>query len=156
MNQEIIIIIGLPGSGKSTYLAQKYINEIVFDDFHKYNKKLFEESIYYSDFLAALQKEKKIVLSDISYCRSEKLNNIENKIRELKNNVNITKIYFENNPKLCKKNVLYRDRKSAGLEIKLINKLSQKYIIPKEAIPIQIKTFISQPTAEQFSTQLLK
>ncbi len=140
MKQEIIIVIGLPGSGKSTYLTQKYINEIVFDDYHKYGKKSFEDSIYYSDFLKALQNEKNIVLSDISYCRSEKLNEIGNKIKKLKENINITKVYFENNSKFCKKNVLYRNRKSARLEIKLIDRLSQGYVIPKKVIPVKIKT----------------
>lgn len=140
MNQEITIIIGLPGSGKSTYLTQKYMDEIVFDDYHKYNKKSFEKSIYYSDFLKALKKEKDIILSDISYCRSGKLKEVENKIRELKNNIKLTRVYFENNPELCKKNVLYRNRKSSGLEIELIDKLSQCYLIPKNAAPIKIKT----------------
>lgn len=139
MNQEIIIIIGLPGSGKSTYLIERYSNEIVFDDYHKYDKKSFEESIYYSDFLKALRKNKKIILSDISYCKCEKLNYVENKIKKLNENIKINKIYFENNPELCKKNVLYRNRKSSNLEIELIDKLSQNYQIPKEAIPIKIK-----------------
>lgn len=140
MKQTIIIIIGLPASGKSTFIEQNYSDRIVFDDYHKYDNKSFESSIYYSDFVKTITDGNNVVMSDISYCKEERLNEIEQKIKEFKSDIEIVKIYFDNKPELCKKNVLCRNRETAKIEIDFIDRISPYYKIPQNIIPLEIKT----------------
>src|ERR1035437_6243424 len=143
--QNITIIIGLPGSGKTTYLENNknvFKNTVSFDDYHKSGLKghshLFEDSIHYDDFKKALQEGKDVYITDIGYCQDDRLVVIEEEIKKMANelsvDIEIKRIYFENNPEACKKNIHHRNRESRiEREIEYIDKYSSQYCIPNGA-----------------------
>ena len=149
--QTITIIIGLPGSGKTTYIknnSEKFRNAVICDDYDKSTDARkhshdFKSSIYYQDLKNALLNNKDVVLTDISWCRKEMRealkDNLEKMLKEFKINAQINFIYFENNPEACKKNILKRNREDrTEREIELIDRLSSLYVIPDKFIPILI------------------
>ncbi|MFA5211355.1 MAG: AAA family ATPase [Patescibacteria group bacterium] len=147
MSSTITIIIGLPGSGKTTFIKnnfKKLENILICDDFHKSSSNHthnFTDSRYYLKLKDALSMNKNIVLSDIAWCKKERrdllLSEIDKLTKKLKINPNIEFIYFENNPLACKNNVIKRDRKErVERELQIIDEWSAKYIIPDN-----IKTF---------------
>lgn len=142
--QTITIIIGLPGSGKSTYIknnSEKFKNAVICDDYekstdnHKHSH-IFRESIYFQDIRNALINGKDVVLSDIAWCRPERLEilkeDIKNILEELGISAKIASVYFENNPEACKINIIKRNRRKEKVEreIRLVDKLSSVYVVP--------------------------
>src|SRR5205085_12093856 len=98
-NHQVLIIIGLPGCGKTTY-SQHLNDYIIFDDF--INK-------FYDGFaIKAIQLGKSICLIDPRLC----INNIFCKyIREIEKYIereNIKLVLFENNPDQCLRNIKSR------------------------------------------------
>ncbi|MFA6586226.1 MAG: AAA family ATPase [Candidatus Paceibacterota bacterium] len=151
--QTITIIIGLPGSGKTTYIknnSEEFKNAVICDDYHKSSYKKsheFKDSIYYQDLLTALKDGKDVVLTDIVWCKSERLKILEENVKEvlekLEMKAKINYIYFENNREACKKNVLQRNRSKEKVEreIELIDAWSPQYVIPQNALIVPIVAF---------------
>ncbi|MES2930753.1 MAG: hypothetical protein V4665_03135 [Patescibacteria group bacterium] len=146
--QKITIIIGLPGSGKSTYISsnEEFRNSVICDDYHKSSYKKsreFIDSIYFEDLKKGLLGGKNIVISDIAFCKSDRLNkiteNIMNLIAELEIKAHIEYRYFENDPYACIDNILRRNRvERVEREIEFINMMSSQYHIPEDAIMIPV------------------
>ncbi|MFZ2072361.1 MAG: AAA family ATPase [Minisyncoccia bacterium] len=147
--QKITIIVGLPGSGKTTYIENNknnFKNAVICDDYHKssYNHSHnFEDSVYYEDLKRTLKSGEDAVLSDIAWCKTERREilekNIKNILEDIKINAEIIFIYFENNPEACKKNVLKRNRNGRmEREMQFIDEVSAQYTIPDNAIIIPI------------------
>lgn len=147
--QIITIIIGLPGSGKTTYIQNNFgdlYNTIICDDYHKSTPSRshnFIDSLYYSDLNKALSANKNIVLSDIAWCKKDRrdllLYEIDKLIKELGVNPKIEFIYFENNPTACKNNVIKRGRNDrVERELEFIDIWSKEYFIPKnnKVVPV--------------------
>ena len=140
---KVIILIGLPGSGKSMYLnnnQEKFKKFFICDDYHKssYKKsRYFEDSLFYNDMQKALKKKKDILLTDIAYCKTEKLKNTEEGIKriakELNLKIKIDYLYFENDPEACKQNILRRNRTDRiSRELEYVDETSKQYAIPKD------------------------
>lgn len=147
--QTITIIIGLPGSGKTTYIKNNLSdlsNTMICDDYHKStpsNSHNFIDSLYYSDLKKALSTNKNIVLSDIAWCKKDRrdllLSEINRIIDELRIDPQIEFIYFENNPTACKNNVIKRGRNDrVERELGYIDKWSKEYTIPNDCQIISI------------------
>jgi predicted kinase len=87
--QTINIIIGLPGSGKTTYIKntfEGFDDVVICDDYHKssYNRSHeFTDSIYYQDLEQALKNGKNVVISDIAWCRLERKVLLEENIQKI-------------------------------------------------------------------------
>ena len=139
---KITIIIGLPGSGKTMYLkdnAEKFRDFFICDDYHKsgYKKsKCFEDSLFYDDMQKALKEGKNVALTDIAYCKTERLKNAEEGIKKIAKELNLKikteYLYFENDPETCKQNILRRNRANRIFrELKYIDETSKQYAIPK-------------------------
>ena len=134
-NYNVIILVGLPGSGKSTY-AQNYVKEhsdyVIYDDFKIYDaiKEIGKSNMIISDGVL------------IEYPDSF-IKNIETKC--LENNCTLQVYYFENNPDKCKINIINRwnnmsieekennAHKNPDRLIKQLNWYSSKYNIPDNA-----------------------
>lgn len=113
----IIILIGLPCSGKTTFLESLKTYEI-YDDFIStiYDGKLFE---------AIEDPNKKICITDPRLCRYE---TFKKYIKVFEDKHNILLILFENNPVKCLKNLETRKTaKNVTTEIEYFSKIYNIY-----------------------------
>lgn len=125
MSKQLIIIIGLPGSGKTT-LTQKYKNKgyKIYDDFidHFINYKLMKSII----------SGKNICINDPRLCNIKIFNFYIRIFQKYINKENIFLILFKNEPDKCIKNIKNNNNYNDITKIKKnnsINKLTVLYDI---------------------------
>lgn len=108
---KLIIIIGLPGSGKS-FLMNKLNDYILFDDFIDYffNGKLIEN----------IKSNNKVCISDPRLCIPEIFDRYMKKILKYVSKSNIFIIIFENNPRQCLINIQHTKQKKRNIENTII------------------------------------
>lgn len=151
--QKIILIIGLPGSGKTMYLAKhknSFGNAFICDDYHKSagsttvdGFRTLEKSAYYEDLQKALQEGKNVVISDITYCKEDCLREIEEDISHLLSEssiqAEIERRYFENDPNACIANIFRRARNGrVEWELQFVKKTTLQYKVPTNAQVIPV------------------
>lgn len=110
---ELIIIIGLPGSGKSALSSEYELQGYkIYDD--------FLERYYESDLIMDLQHNIKLCINDPRLCNFYNFKRIYNDImkRTFLTNCNIKIIMFENNLFLCEQNIRKREHNSDINKIK--------------------------------------
>jgi predicted kinase len=111
----MLIIIGLAGSGKTTYFQQNLSNKYeLFDD--------FISNFFNGEIIEKINEE--ICLIDPRLCDFELFKNIMNEIEKYIDRSRIKLILFENNPEKCLINS--QNRKKKNVE-KMINIYSKKY-----------------------------
>ena len=143
----VTIIVGLPASGKTTYIENHLKGAKVFDDFHKdakNNSPFFEMSINYLPLIRALLNGGKCVIADVEFCRPGNLDIVVQKLKEIEVifnlNIEIDHLFFENDAKKCKINALERGRAHHPEELAKIEELTKIYRIPEGAKIIRIET----------------
>lgn len=94
-----VIIIGLPGSGKSTLMKQYASTHILYDD--------FLNTIYDYRMINALKNGKLVCISDPRLCNPKIFNMYIDKYFNPNNTI---LIIFENNPIKCFHNLKSRER----------------------------------------------
>jgi len=141
MNNELIIIVGLPGSGKTHKRKNEFSDSTkyrVFDDVK--NKAVlgcgdFPYSQHYPDIINEMRASTKhIVISDIDFCNYQSYKRIRDIldwwINEKKYRYSIKLIVFENAPDKCRNNVakqIGKDEKSKKNRKAMINRYSPIY-----------------------------
>lgn len=138
MKKEIIIIVGLPGSGKSHLIKDRFSEKerfVVFDDvqggavldcpnfcFSRHYPRIVTEMIL---------DHKSIVISDIGFCRRTSFLEVKSIltwwISEFKLNYEIHAILFENNPETCKSNIERLNGNNNASRLRMINKFTIEY-----------------------------
>jgi hypothetical protein len=139
------ILIGLPGSEKTTFLSNhfEHFPDESFDDFHGGSLDgtgAFKQSRHYDALKRRLQEGKDCLVSDVEYCRGERLTAAEDGLRSLSLDlgipIEIKRLYFENNPNACRHNVVHRFDKQRTRdyldELKKIDALAAVYDYPAE------------------------
>lgn len=120
-----ILIVGLPGSGKTTHGKQiaKRENCLFVDDINVRTLPLVEEN------------KGTVVIADVWFCEEKTRTRAVKMLNEMGYD-DIEWLFFENNPDQCRKNVAKRadGRSVTGL----IQGLTGKYTIPKEIEPIKV------------------
>jgi energy-coupling factor transporter ATP-binding protein EcfA2 len=114
---EIILIVGLPGSGK-TYLART-LNHVVIDDITSLNE---------------IPKYGNFVITDVNFCDEIILKRAIDYFKVNYPNHEIQVLYFENNSVKARANVEYRD--DGRIVEGTIRRFEKIYNPPKNAIPI--------------------
>ncbi len=140
----LTIIIGLPGSGKTSYiatLADKNPQLAIYDDYQgeSYGPDADPRlSKHFGPLVSNLKQAKSAVVSDIRYCIPSELNAFLSVILGAAPNTRIQLKYFENNPEACKKNILARQREGrVEKELELLEKLSKGYeTVMLDQIPV--------------------
>ena len=162
--QEVIFIIGLPGSGKSTliehYKSHPFIDYKIYDDWMEWTlndiiDKDFASDVNYSNLIQDIKSGNNVIVSTIRFCLNEFLHKSEYYLKSQFPDLNIKRIYFENDPVKSELNIRYRDKINGGywepneegvmwyfgtifeniplyrIEIQHTKDLSPNYIIPK-------------------------
>lgn len=143
MAAKVTIIIGMPGSGKTSFISQndQFKNAVVIDNYHKdavdHSERLASGK-YFHLLQQAIHGSRDIVISDIIYCRKKKLDDIISELKQLASKLSVSLtiecIYFENNPQACIANVQRRNRPGrTKWELDFIGETARKYNIPPNA-----------------------
>lgn len=140
----LIIIVGMPGSGKSTFIEKLVKNNPTFCFYDDYQGEAFNDdhdprlSKHFGPLVSDLLQGKTVIVSDIAYCVPNELGIFLGMILNIAPNVVLDFKYFTNDPEQCKRNVLQRNREDRlQKELELIDKLTKHYKVPTvEMIPV--------------------
>jgi GTPase SAR1 family protein len=118
--KKVIFLIGLPASGKTTlikhYKKHPYLNFKIYDDWSSgwYQQLKFNEYTGYPSLVDDIKKNNNIIISCIDFCNKEYLLQSEMILKLEFDNIEIEKIYWENNLEASIKNIHKRDKKRGG------------------------------------------
>ena len=136
--KKIIIIVGLPGSGKTTLIENmKELGDLLLDDISR-RKTPFE------DLVAAIHdpNAKRIIVSDPLFCHRGNQIDIHDQLKTYP--VHLDWIFFENDPQQCLINVQHRND---GRDVNgFIYEVSGVYFIPENSHVIPVFT-ADKPTS---------
>lgn len=120
MEKQLVIVIGLPGSGKTTY-CKKFKEYLLFDD--------FVTNIFNYKAICELKAGEKVCLNDPRLCYYDIFEMYITKFEKCIAKENIQLIIYENNPEQCITNIKIR-----GDDMwKTVNQYSEKYSITNYA-----------------------
>lgn len=117
---KVVIIVGLPGSGKTTYAESAYPDFRLMDDPagpHEIPEDIHENIVVTSPF----------------FCREGALNHVMKLVSDRVPDADLSVIYFENDPEQCLLNSKRRLDKPVE---NLIRDLSEVYHPPEGALPV--------------------
>ena len=138
MRKEIILTVGLPGSGKSHLRRERFSDSskyAVFDDFKAgavLNRSDFCSSQNYPDLITELKLgERSIVIADIDFC--DRGSHLEAKkilewwLKHLGSDYKIKSIFFKKEPGKCRRNLARNNGRDSDSRISMIEKYAPRY-----------------------------
>jgi hypothetical protein len=132
---KLIIVIGLPGSGKTHYLDElKTQKKIVgyYDDYQKKSYGNYRCPVMSRHYGPLLKGGKSMAISDIIYTNEDDLDSVVISVTRELPEVSVELHYFENNPNKAIINITERAReKYVEKEIAFVKENSPGYIVPK-------------------------
>lgn len=153
----LTVIVGLPGSGKSTLMEELRDSHPgrPGDDFMigvqgPDEEKSISDSPRYHELIEDLRESKSCAISDIIFCRKAFRQAIARTVRETLPEISLRWIFFENDPAQCLENIRRRG-KDASREEEYLNKLSPEYEVPPEVhcIPVYSPNRAAEPKRPQ-------
>jgi predicted kinase len=123
-----IVIVGLPGSGKSHYAARlaEKSGAIIFDDASK-------NYICPIDIMKDIIQHEDVILIDPMLCFQGVRDKAEQVLEEY--GVETEWVFFENDPERCAENAAARADKNVGPDIRA---MSSFYCVPQDIIPLPV------------------
>jgi hypothetical protein len=134
---DIILIAGLPGSGKTTHMdSMRRDGWTVFDDFkaNAYDDSpAFQHSRNYQTLLSALRAGQKCAVADIDFCTTSSRAEPEIILRRQIPDVKLSWLFFTNDFHACRENVKRRASRSLEENLRKLEEYSLLYRIPTGA-----------------------
>lgn len=133
---KVILIAGLPGSGKSTYgkkLKARLGAADYLDDYHANaigDDPAFKRGRQYERLIAGLKNGETWIASDIESCRPQKRREVEATLQEDVPQVVIEWHFLATDEDTCRRNVEQRDPQSRDSASGKIDELVHEYLVP--------------------------
>jgi predicted kinase len=133
----ILVLVGLPGSGKTT-LSEKLEAEgwLVFDDY-KANAiddcSHFRKSKHFESLLVSLHAGRNCVVADVDFCKAEARTEAEQVLRDEVPDMEVRWIYFSNDIASCEANIRHQKGRNFEDRLTAIHRYSSQYTIPSGA-----------------------
>jgi len=151
MSGMIVLIAGLPGSGKTTY-GRRLEREIgatgYIDDYHREsvnNSSSLENGRMYRPLIEGLRRGQKWIASDIDWCRTKKRRQIEDALLAQAPGTQIEWHFVVADPKICRDRVVRRGREGVDFELRKIDELYAQFTIPAGARVVRSATSQLEP-----------
>lgn len=142
MVAELVLIAGLPGSGKTMYMEPLVqAGWTIFDDFkaNAYNdSSIFFHSRNYEPLLNALREGQKCVVADIDFCKADSRNEAELVLRYQLPDIRLRWLFFANDFHACQSNIKRRTSRSIDDNFRALNNYCAQYEIPAGAQVIPV------------------
>jgi hypothetical protein len=142
MESEVVLLVGLPGSGKTTYLSQMLQDGwLIFDDFKALainDCSKFRSSQGFPKLIRALRDGRRCVVADINFCKTESREEAERDLLAEVPSVSISRRFFENDPFACEANLINRNRQSLQNELRDLQAYSPFYYIPEGSVVLPV------------------
>jgi tRNA splicing ligase len=137
MSEDVILLAGLPGCGKTTHLCQMCRDGwLAFDDF-KANAfddcSEFGKSRKFRALISALRDGLKCAVADIDFCKTKSREEAVSVLLAEIPGVKIAWRFFVNDPSVCEENIRSRKRPSLQIDLKKLHEYSKIYDIPHGA-----------------------
>lgn len=137
MTSEVLLVVGLPGCGKTTHLDElQREGWIVFDDFKADavdDSSAFRKSRHFGALLESVRQGGRCAIADIDFCKSEARAEAEYVLSAATPLVKILWVFFDNDPESCKGNINRRNRPSQETDLSKLCEYSMSYTIPEGA-----------------------
>ena len=128
MNNKIILVCGLPGSGK-TFLGRNLSQEMGFEFIDDITKESFPR------FHELLSNNQSVIISDPKFTHTKIRNEAIKYLKQFEG-LTIEWIFFENDPKQCVRNINVRD--DGRDVVDFVKSFSRLYKIPDSAKTIPV------------------
>jgi len=151
MNPVVLIVVGLPGCGKTKYLEElRRDGWSTFDDFKaKAVDDRFQSARGIEDLLLRLRSNCKCAVADIDFCKGDARDEAEEVLRAAVPSVDVRWCFFANDAQACELNIKQRNRESIDKDLEQLRRYFPLYSIPNGAHlrSVPALTFESQPTS---------
>ncbi len=137
MAKNVLLVAGLPGCGKTTYLREMERDGwFVFDDFKARavdDSPRFQNSRHFPALIARLREGIRCVVADIDFCKTNSRAEAERILGAEISGVEIGWLYFSHDERACEANIKHRNRDSLVDDLRALRTYSGVYSIPKGA-----------------------
>jgi hypothetical protein len=134
---KLIIVIGLPGSGKTHYLEELKAQKKIMSYYDDYQKKSYGNdndpilSRHYGPLLSKLKRGQTVAIADINYTRKDELDAVVASVLRVLPEIKVELHYFENNPQKAIINIKTRAREDGMVkELTFVRENTLNYIVP--------------------------
>ena len=142
MSEDVILLAGLPGCGKTTHLCRMCRDGwLVFDDFKANafdDSSAFCKSRKFRTLISALHDGLKCAVADIDFCKTKSRAEAERVLRAEVPGVKLGWLFFANDCPACEANIRRRDRPSRQTDLEKLHEYSAFYGIPQGADVLRI------------------
>jgi len=141
---EIVLLVGLPGCGKTTLLCEMCRDGwLVFDDFKAAafdNSPRFSNSRKFRTLMSAIHDGLRCAVADIDFCKEHSRAEAESAVRAAApHGATLDWRYFENDPLACEANIRSRQRPSIQTDLEKLREYTALYRIPQGAVVLPIR-----------------
>jgi hypothetical protein len=139
---QIILLVGLPGCDKTTYLNElRRDGWSDFDDFKSGsidNSREFHKAARCEALVGCLRNGQRCVVADIDFCKSESRDDAESFLDAAVPGLELRWRFFAHDAGACEENVGRRNRDSLAEDLEKLREYSTLYSVPEggDALPV--------------------